>query len=214
MIARMPLAVPVGAVCAFVLLVALDVGGWAPLGRFDEAVSEGFRRYGAGNAGVVAVVRVLTDVAATVPFLLVGAALAGLLAARHDRARALFVGAVTVAVPALWGLFHALLHSPRPVDGFVFVDSFGFPSGHTSNASAAALVAALLVWPVVAGRARVALVVGAAGFAALIGLTRLVLLAHWPTDVLGGWLLALSVVPLLARAAPAATRTPGPPLPD
>jgi undecaprenyl-diphosphatase len=107
---------------------------------------------------------------------------------------------VTVAVPALWGLFHALLHSPRPVDGFVFVDSNGFPSGHTANATAAALVAVLLVWPGAARRARIALVAAAAGFAALIGLTRLALLAHWPTDVLGGWLLALAVVPLLARA--------------
>ena len=41
----------------------------------------------------------------------------------------------------------------------------------------------------------------AAGFALFVGLTRLVLLAHWPADVLGGWLLALAVVPLLARAA-------------
>ena len=27
------------------------------------------------------------------------------------------------------------------------------------------------------------------------------LLAHWPSDVLGGWLLALAVVPPLARLA-------------
>jgi undecaprenyl-diphosphatase len=36
-------------------------------------------------------------------------------------------------------------------------------------------------------------------FAVLIGLTRLVLLAHFPTQVLGGWLLALAVVPAVAR---------------
>jgi membrane-associated phospholipid phosphatase len=204
MVARVPLAVPLGAACAFVVLLVLDVAGWAPLGRFDEAVSATFRRYGSANAGVVATVRVLTDVAATVPFLAAGAALAALLAARRERVRAVFVAAVTVTIPAVWGLFHALLHSPRPLDGFVFVDSNGFPSGHTANASAAALVAVLLIWPA-GGRgasgSRIARVAAAAAFAALIGLTRLALLAHWPSDVLGGWLVALAVVPLLARAA-------------
>jgi undecaprenyl-diphosphatase len=38
-------------------------------------------------------------------------------------------------------------------------------------------------------------------FALGIGLTRLILLAHWPSQVLGGWLLALAVVPPLARWA-------------
>jgi len=102
----------------------------------------------------------------------------------------------------LWSLGHWLLHRPRPADGFVTVASNGFPSGHASNAAAAALLVVLLLWPRQTRLGRVVTVVLAAGFAVVIGLTRLMLLAHWPADVLGGWLLALVVVPVAARWAP------------
>jgi undecaprenyl-diphosphatase len=94
-----------------------------------------------------------------------------------------------------WGL-----HRPRPPDGFVFVDSNGFPSGHTSHAASAALVAVLLLWPHLARRGRALTVAAGAALALFVGATRVMLLAHWPMDVLGGWLLALTVVPLTAHA--------------
>ena len=65
------------------------------------------------------------------------------------------------------------------------------------------LVAVLLLWPHLAKRGRALVAVAAAAVAVLVGVTRVVLLAHWPTDVLGGWLLALAVVPLTAYAVTA-----------
>lgn len=200
MIARVPLAVPLVALGLFVLLTALVVGEWGPLDAADVALSGDLRTYGVRHPDVVATVRIVTDVAATIPFLFAGAAATALLAARRDRPRALFVGLVTVVVPVLWSVMHWLLHRPRPEDGFVSIDSNGFPSGHTTNAAAAALVAVLLLWPYASRRLRAATVTGAVLFAVAIGLTRMALLAHWPTDVLGGCLLALAVVPLLARS--------------
>jgi membrane-associated phospholipid phosphatase len=200
MFARIPLAVPLAALAAFALLLALAVLGWAPLEAVDSALSGDLRAYGARRPGLVEVVRVVTDVAATVPFLVAGAVAAAFFAARRDRPRALLCATVTVLVPVLWSLMHWLLYRPRPVDGFVTVESNGFPSGHTSNAAAAALLAVLLVWPTASRRVRALMVVAAALFALVIGATRMALLAHWPTDVLGGWLLALAVVPLVARA--------------
>jgi undecaprenyl-diphosphatase len=94
---------------------------------------------------------------------------------------------------------HLWLLHPRPENGFVTVASNGFPSGHTSNATAAALLVVYLLGPRLSRRGTVLLLLGATVFALLIGLSRLTLLAHFPTEVLGGWLLGLAVVPLTAH---------------
>ncbi|MDQ7903157.1 phosphatase PAP2 family protein [Phytohabitans sp. ZYX-F-186] len=203
MIARPPLVVPLVALAAFLALMAVVVGDWSPVERLDTALSEDLREYGVDHPDLVDVLRVATDVAATLSYVAAGVvAMAAFLLRRHRR-EAYLCAWVTVLVPALWGLMHWALHRPRPPDGFVFVDSNGFPSGHTSHAAAAALVAVLLLWPRLARRGRTLVVAGAAAVALFIGATRVLLLAHWPTDVLGGWLLALTVVPLAARAATA-----------
>ncbi|WBB79798.1 phosphatase PAP2 family protein [Micromonospora sp. WMMD882] len=199
MIARPPLSVPLSALAGLVLLTILVVAGWPPLDRADHAVSETFRAYGDRAPALVAALRILTDVAATVPFLLAGLTAAIALAARGRRPAAVCCATVTVVVPALWGLGHWLLRHPRPLDGFVTVHSNGFPSGHTSNAVAAALTVVLLLWPRLTRTGRTVVALGAVGFALFVSLTRVALLAHWPADVLGGWLLALTVVPLAAR---------------
>jgi membrane-associated phospholipid phosphatase len=88
------------------------------------------------------------------------------------------------------------------------VDSSGVPSGHTSNAAAFGLALVLLVWPRAGGATRWATCLAAAAFVAFIGFTRVALLAHWPTDVLGGLLLAATVVPAAARATRGKGRVP------
>ncbi|MEQ4302248.1 phosphatase PAP2 family protein [Plantactinospora sp. B6F1] len=208
MVARPPLVVPLLALGGFLLLLALTVAGWAPLDRLDTAVSDAFRAYGDASPRTVDVLRSATDVAATLPFLAAGLAVTLGLAVREGRRAATFCGLVTALIPLLWGLMHRLVHHPRPEDGFVVITSNGFPSGHTSNAAAAALVAVLLLRPRLGGPARVCTVALAVAFAAFIGFTRVALLAHWPTDVLGGWLLALAVVPLAARVLRGSTDTP------
>ena len=141
-----------------------------------------------------------TDVAATIPFLAAGVLLTLFLVVRRERRSAICTAVITAAVPTLWSLMHLWLLHPRPEHGFVTVPGSGFPSGHTSNATAAALLAVYLLAPRRSRRATTILLLAAALFALLIGLSRLILLAHWPTEVLGGWLLALAVVPLTARS--------------
>lgn len=196
MIARPPLAVPLSALVAFLALMALAVGDWGPLDRFDLRVSDGLRGYGTDQPGLIDVLRYATDIAATVPFIAAGLVATVVLLLRRHRPEAYLCASTTVLVPVLWSLMHLTLHRPRPPDGFVSVDSNGFPSGHTSHAASVALVAVLLLWPRLARRGRTLVVAAAAGLAVFVGGTRVMLLAHWPTDVLGGWLLALTVVPL------------------
>jgi membrane-associated phospholipid phosphatase len=200
-IARTPVWWPLGALTGFAALLALVAAGWAPLHGVDLGVSEAFRAYGTAHPGVVGFARVATDVMSTVSYLVLGCLSTVALAATGRFRVASFVAAITVAVPTAWGLLHWVLHRPRPVAGFVTVASNGFPSGHTMNAGAAALAAVLLLWPRLGRAGRCVVVPAAVLFAGAVGLSRVMLLAHWPSDVLGGWLLAAAVVPPLAGLA-------------
>ena len=83
-----------------------------------------------------------------------------------------------------------LIARPRPCDlnGAVGLliprpNGHSFPSGHTGSSFAAAFA----LW-----RGRSPLRIPALGLAVLIGLSRLYLYVHFPTDVLGGLLLGLA----------------------
>ncbi|MFY1637166.1 phosphatase PAP2 family protein [Solwaraspora sp. WMMB335] len=213
MIARPPLAVPLLATVALAALTVLLAVEPAILARVDAPVVEWFRAFGDDRPALIAVVRIATDVAATVPFLAAGAGATVVFAARSQRARAWFCATATVAVPTGWALGQALLHRPRPADGFVTIAASGFPSGHTANASATAFAVALLVWPAARRGARGLLVTLAVVGVAAVAATRLLLLAHWPADVVGGVLLAVTVVSLAASWTSRRGREPGWPPP-
>jgi undecaprenyl-diphosphatase len=102
---------------------------------------------------------------------------------------------------------------PRPVDGFTRTDSWAFPSGHTLHSAVAVLILVHLLWPHLGSRARWLVTAAATVAAALVGVSRVMLLAHWPSDVLGGWLLALGLVPLVFSASDAVRRTRPRPVP-
>ena len=69
--------------------------------------------------------------------------------------------------------------------------SFSFPSGHAANTMTVLVAIALFALP---RRHRGWSVPSAIGLAVLVGLTRPWLGVHWPSDVLGGWMLAALVI--------------------
>jgi membrane-associated phospholipid phosphatase len=82
-------------------------------------------------------------------------------------------------------LFKFLVGRPRP-RGF----HWGFPSGHVTAATTfAVLLLYMLSREPVSPRARVTLIVLAAVLVGTVGYARVILNAHWPSDVLGGVLL-------------------------
>lgn len=116
-----------------------------------------------------------------------------LLRARARRAALLFALAMLGAylAPVLKEVFDR--PRPVPVPGYDQPTTFAYPSGHamTSASFAAALV---LAWP---GRRRPVAAVAAA-FVVAVGASRVLLGAHWPTDVIGGWLIAAAWAALVA----------------
>ncbi|MDY0947141.1 phosphatase PAP2 family protein [Frigoribacterium sp. CFBP9039] len=72
--------------------------------------------------------------------------------------------------------------------------SFSFPSGHTALATGLALALVLLVW----GRRCASIVVGASALGvSVVGLSRVWVGVHWPSDTVASVVLGCSVVALL-----------------
>ncbi|MCZ7541340.1 MAG: phosphatase PAP2 family protein [Anaerolineae bacterium] len=108
--------------------------------------------------------------------------------------------ALAMAVGKLWNMgLKEWIAAPRPAfDGWTNPEGgYGYPSGHTMQATIAYGMLAYLAWRrVISRRARAALIVAAAAIIVLIGLSRLVLVVHFPSQVIGAllagglWLLA------------------------
>jgi undecaprenyl-diphosphatase len=93
-------------------------------------------------------------------------------------------------------------HRPLLVDAIPpFEYSPSFPSGHTLNATViAGVVAYLLVLRQRRPGTRAVTIAVAALIAVAVGLTRILLGAHWFTDVVAGWLLGIAWLALVLTA--------------
>ena len=100
-------------------------------------------------------------------------------------------------------LHKLLAGTPRPpiADEVPNAASLSFPSGHAANAMITYVSIALLV--PVAQRNRTVAVALAGILAVIIGLSRVVLGVHWPSDVIGGWAFGLLLVVIFMRLASA-----------
>ena len=85
------------------------------------------------------------------------------------------------------------LKSPRPTEAFVsvteFPGGFGFPSGHVMGATLLYGMLLILAPRLTARRPlRLAIQAGAVVMMILAGISRIYVGAHWPSDVVGGYL--------------------------
>jgi undecaprenyl-diphosphatase len=145
---------------------------------------------GQGPDWLIAVAQFLSwfgDTERRVPMVL---ALAIWLVQRGRRAAGIVVMLVSLLAAIVSSVMKDAYGRARPdlVPHLDHVNNLSYPSGHASNAIAFFMLAALIV-----PRANRQLWMGAAiAVSLLIGLSRPLLGVHWPTDVIGGWLLGLA----------------------
>ena len=118
---------------------------------------------------------------------------------RHVRL-AIIVALVLVVAAVFTEVVKELVARPRPTaNPLVSASGCSFPSGHSLNSTVAYGIPALLAWRSRLSLAvRRAVVVVGVIFPVLIGLSRIALGVHWPTDVLAGWLAGVAFVALAA----------------
>jgi membrane-associated phospholipid phosphatase len=180
-----PIAACLACVTGLMLLTGLayEVG---PVGRFDaEALSRLSTARGSSAATVAACVMHLADLLPLIVLLVVACGLA----LRLGRPRYAIAAVILVAGANLTTqVLKVVLAHPRyqPILGYRQIGSTSFPSGHATAALAIALALAL-----VAPRSwRPSAAIAGAVFTLAVGCSVLVLNRHFPSDVLGGWLMA------------------------
>ena len=123
------------------------------------------------------------------------AAIAGFLLLQGLRRTAAFIVVASVGGWVLNALLKEFFRRPRPyaVPHLSQVMSLSFPSGHAMTSAAVYLTLGALLMRVADRRAtKIYCMTCAMVMAALIGITRVYLGVHYPTDVLAGWLVGLS----------------------
>jgi membrane-associated phospholipid phosphatase len=96
---------------------------------------------------------------------------------------------------AVGGVSKLLVQRVRPVvdDPLSHSPGYSFPSGHALNIAVAGSAMTALVWPLLerTGRRLAVTVAVVSGLA--VGLDRILLGVHFPSDVIAGWLLGLGI---------------------
>lgn len=174
----------------------------------------------------------VTDALQPLTWEILTAVVAVVLLVRGQRRVPLFALVAVFGTVGVYDLVKVAVDRPRPTVPTPLLQPFGasFPSGHAMMSATAMTLVAMAGWRVLRSTATLVLaVVLAGGVAVVVAASRLVLGAHYLSDVLGGWLLAgawvslvvaafgvravrpdRQVPPVSPRARSAAARDPGP----
>jgi membrane-associated phospholipid phosphatase len=193
-----PLRIAVVLTALFAVLLALVAARWGPLTGADRDIVVPLHRSALANPGWTRTNRVLTDwVWDPWTMRAITAVIVLWLLVRRERTPALWVAVTAAAGTVLQQGVKAALDRPRPhwanpVDSAHYA---AFPSGHALTVT---VTFGLLLWMLKLHGAPAAWQRLAAAVAAVsvlgVGFTRLYLGVHWPTDILGGWLLGAALV--------------------
>ncbi|MGB8504518.1 phosphatase PAP2 family protein [Mycobacterium sp.] len=200
------------AVIVYALLWLAYALHWGWLQEVDDAVLQPLYDYGVKHPGWVQFWDVLCTVFSPAAFRLVGAAIVVLAVFRRNLRVILFILTAIGMSGIVTQIAKGLADRPRPITALAAASSSAFPSGHALGVMAAVLALLTISAGMFNRRGRAASIVFGAVVVIAVGVGRIVLNVHHPSDVLAGWalgylwflacLLAIRPLPLAAVAAP------------
>ena len=207
------LFVSVGAMLVFAEFVDRVVEG--DTRAFDESVLLAFRdpnnpSHSIGPAWLQIMFRDITPLGGYAVVLLISLAVIGYLLMDGKRGAALWVLVSVSGGAVISNLLKLAIERPRPdlVARLVEVNTSSFPSGHATLAAVTYLtLGALLSRVETRRRAKIYVLTVAVVLTVLIGVSRIYLGVHWPTDVLAGWCVGAAWAMLCWRIALALQRS-------
>src|SRR4051812_5390798 len=193
----------------FALLMGLVLATFSPLLDLDSAIVNSWHGAIVGTGWETffeAVENVTRSLVVTLAMLLLAV---GFLL-RRDVRTAIWIGLIAVIAQPLWIVLKEVVQRPRP-DLPDQVGGYSFPSGHATSIAALAGVLIVLTHRRVRGRRLRTAVVGVwVGLAGLVGVDRVFLAAHYPSDVVAGWLLGALVVFVVSAVLGVISTDPSP----
>ncbi len=175
---------------------------WGWLAAVDHWTLGRFHDVNVANTGWTGFWRAVSDLLG--PSALRVLALIGVIVAfiRRRPRIAVFLVASFMTAALMTGVAKFLADRPRPDTALVFAGSTSFPSGHALGITVGVLAFTTVLWPLVAPARRIPVIAIGVALVVLVGLSRVALNVHHPSDVVAGWalgvlcyLLCMAVVP-------------------
>jgi undecaprenyl-diphosphatase len=186
----------------FGLLLLLVRLNWPPLTTFDHGAVDTLNHAVSGNHTAVTVLTAITNFGGRPILFWLVTVSAAIMLIRRQYQLTMYLVVTGLGALALDPVIKLLVGRLRPVVPVRIETAPGnsFPSGHALDATVFYGVMLLVFLPIIPPRLRKPVTGLAVALVAMIGASRVALGVHYPTDVIGGWLLGLAWLAITAHA--------------
>ena len=186
---RIGIAFAAIAVAVYALMWVGYRAHWNWLDDLDSAALKPLHDYGVHHPGWVRFWNILATVLGPNGFRVLGAVVILIAAVRRNLRAALFLVLTMWLSGYVTDAAKGIANRPRPPGALVASGLSSFPSGHALDVMAAVLALLTVSAGLFRHSVRVLTIVAGALIVLVVGLSRVVLNVHYPSDVLAGWAL-------------------------